>query len=179
MSSRRFSRPEWTENEIGALCKMVAGEKLTTGTMARLLSAQFHRPISRNAVCGKLKRLGLEAKAGKRLATEKPKPRPKRAPGARSVPARRPSFAPQFASAPLPRPRAPDPDPVLGPDGKPHRLETLPSKGCKWILGGLMADMKHAEYCGIERVGGGPYCEAHTARAWRRQINTEEQEEAA
>lgn len=166
--------------------KMADGGKLTTGAMARLLSDQFHRPISRNAVCGKLKRLGLEAKAGKRLAAEKPKPapktkqepkpKPKLAAVGRNVLVRLHSAPPLPPRAEPVRRRAPDPDPVLRPDGKRHTLETLPRTGCRWIIAG---EGVAAEFCARQHTEHSPYCEAHTARAWRRQINTEEQEEAA
>lgn len=165
----------WTEEEAAFLRQCVEA-KLPATKIANALQEKFGRKITKNAVISRGHRMGLDMNGPKmNLAQKQQKTRVIRSARAGQVLVRRPSFAPQFASAPLPRPRAPDPDPVLGPDGKPHRLETLPAKGCKWILND---DMKQAEYCGNDRAGVGPYCGAHTARAWRRPAPNE-QEEAA
>jgi len=116
--------------------------------------------MTRNAVIGKVHRLGLSGRATiVRLKNKRP-PRPSR-PRLAPLPAnaapvvfpKRPSIT-KFAALPLPVPNKDD-------DGR-VAFADLEESQCQWIVGDTRPV---AMCCGLPRVTGKPYCANHTTRA--------------
>lgn len=142
--------PGWTDTRV---------ETLTTLWRSGLSASQIARAlgsVTRNAVIGKLHRLGLAGRATPRS------PRPIRA---ARVPVR-PARARQRSQRPLPRrgdaAKAPLQDVVDGVGA--FDLSTLAPHACRWPIGDPRAS--GFGFCG-EPANAGPYCEAHRGRAYR------------
>jgi GcrA cell cycle regulator len=142
--------PGWTDTRV---------ETLTTLWRSGLSASQIARAlggVTRNAVIGKLHRLGLAGRAAPQSS------RPIRAARAavRPARARRPSQRPlasrvDAANAPLQE--------VVDSVGA-FDLATLAAHACRWPIGDPRAT--GFGFCG-EPVNAGPYCEAHRRRAFR------------
>lgn len=146
----------WTEDRVEILSKLWL-EGLSASQIAKQLGG-----VTRNAVIGKVHRLGLSGRA-------KPS-RPARAP------ARRPAAAkpkPRRASVPAVR-RAPRPLPVPPPppleakpmdNGEFATILTITDNMCKWPIG----DPGSAEFrfCGRGAGKGETYCSAHSRLAYQ------------
>jgi GcrA cell cycle regulator len=127
--------------------------------------------VTRNAVIGKVHRLGLSGRATPsrpvkrppRLARPKPGYATERAITASPVDQPQTTQAP--VPAPQPRPASLSPlSPVLTPDGAPATILTLRDSMCKWPIGDP-ADPKFA-FCG-RKADCGPYCTEHAAVAFQ------------
>jgi GcrA cell cycle regulator len=144
------SHPGWTEPRV---------ERLTTLWRSGLSAAQIARTlggVTRNAVIGKLHRLGLAGRA----TPQSPRPiRAARAPV-------RPTRARQRSQRPLPirvhEANAPLQE-VVDSVGALD-LATLSAHACRWPIGDPRAT--GFGFCG-DRANAGPYCEAHRRRAYR------------
>ena len=148
---------DWNDERTAALKQMWL-EGMSASQVARQLGG-----VSRNAVIGKVHRLGLNSR-------EVPS-RPRSLGGRPAGPARARTTVVQArrvtpTSTPRPAPvRAPirvfDPD--VGPTAS---LLTLSPEGCRWPIG----DPAEADFgfCGRERGGSGSYCEGHGQAALRR-----------
>ncbi|MGY6628048.1 MAG: GcrA family cell cycle regulator [Oceanicaulis sp.] len=158
----------WTEERVETLKKLWA-DGLSASQIAKQLGG-----VTRNAVIGKVHRLGLSGRAAPS--------RPVRRPVARPAAARAPR--PAAAAAPAPRVRA---DAAAEPVPAPAPVQTLPApvdakrmangeyatvltlrEGmCKWPIG----DPSDAEFrfCGRSTRPGGAYCEAHAQMAYQPQ----------
>ena len=69
----------WTDELIARLCDLHVGDKLSFKEMAKRLSEEFKVPLTKNALIGKARRLGLEKRAhytppGRRKAAPEPAP---------------------------------------------------------------------------------------------------------
>jgi len=178
----------WTDERVEKL-KELWGEGMSASQIAKLLGA-----VTRNAVIGKVHRLGLSnrgAAPGGQPVAEEPKPVEKPAPKA-PVRAPRPEAAvapsvpepdkpsASVRSAPVIRdptlPRAPGlPTPeeaaaraTLAEIEKMARkldLLSLTERTCKWPIGDPTEDDFH--FCGLPSVTGKPYCEHHVAVAFQ------------
>ena len=159
----------WTDERVELLKKLWA-----EGLSARQIADQLGG-VTRNAVIGKVHRLGLSGRA----TTSRPKtmrPRKKRID----------SGAKTMAGAQAPRAavsaRAASPHQSPGLENFPTAMitpidelvipladrvtmETLTEKHCKWPIGDPSEDDFH--YCGHGRHGDGVYCEFHTAKAYQ------------
>jgi GcrA cell cycle regulator len=164
----------WTEAAVMRLRELFAlpDEYLTAEQLARALSAEFGAVVSRNAVIGKLHRLGMGRPDGPR----RPPVRKKRL----GVPDK-PSAAKTHQRARQRRSARTGVD--LGPRERelqirgqlmcdPARasavgLAGLTARRCRWPLGGAF-DAPPAElYCGAAvQDDGYPYCRAHCRRAY-------------
>ncbi|HVK41200.1 MAG TPA: GcrA family cell cycle regulator [Phenylobacterium sp.] len=153
----------WSEARVARLKALLA-----QGLSARQI-AQALRAVSRNAVIGKIHRLGLTG--GGPPSAPGRRARPSARPGGRrkapSPPPPPPSGgAPATAAAAaLARPRAAPVDAV----GLAADLAALPRRACRWPIG----DPRDAAFSWCGRpvaptpTGRASYCEGHRARAYR------------
>lgn len=108
--------------------------------------------LTRNAVIGKLSRLGL-----RRDHVAKNKPRPRRAVKAKVEPVIRLDKPPKLHAEPLPV------DPI---HEKPTRTVATIERGeCRWPIG--HPGEPGFGFCGCPAISGLPYCDTHRARAYR------------
>lgn len=132
----------WTDERVEMLKKLWA-DGLSASQIARTMGG-----VTRNAVIGKVHRLGL---SGRATATRSERPRrvtvPK--PIAKPVPAR-----PIFVEEPL---RLENGDFVT--------MMTISDRMCKWPIGDPARD--EFRFCGRKSSDGHPYCEAHARLAYQ------------
>ena len=179
----------WTDERVELLKKMW-GEGQSASQIAKELGG-----VTRNAVIGKVHRLGLSNRnagpaPGKAEAKEKPAPKAeaKPKPGPKTEPAR-----PAGAAAPAPeaKPAAPARKQII-PAGQPLppqpsaneispealakvneiekkakklSLMELTERTCKWPVGDPATD--DFWFCGLPVQQGKPYCEAHVGVAFQ------------
>lgn len=136
----------WTDDRVELLKKLWA-----EGLSASQIAKQLGGGLSRNAVIGKVHRMGLAGRASAsipRAPREPRQPRPVREPLPRKV------FLP------------PPPPPTPIPLGEPGRATvlTLEAHMCKWPIG----DPAHPGFtmCG-RRTEDGSYCPAHAELAYQ------------
>ena len=144
----------WTDDRVDRLKTL-----WTEGLSASQIAKQLGGGVTRNAIIGKVHRLGLSGRAEpsqpRRATPSAPRPRrprPPRAIPARPAPDRRPSSIP-------PRPAATSaPDPALALPGT-ATAATLGARMCKWPIG----DPASASFCfcGRSAPDHGPYCDDH------------------
>lgn len=138
----------WTDDAVETLIRLWRTGDLSAAMIARRLG------VTRNAVLGKIHRLGLSKPRGPRLPAIAPPPRPAKArpiaPATRAPP-----------SAPVRTP--PKLTAEVGP-GLVTRLEDLPSQACHWPIGDPQA--ADFAFCG-RPVETKPYCPAHARVAYR------------
>lgn len=135
----------WNEERVDLLKKLWS-EGLSCSVMAKQLGG-----VTRNAVIGKVHRLGLSG----RVTTQRMEYR-KRA-RAKKIRTDGRVFAPTFAREPLP----PEPS-------RPKKLFTLDSltdSQCRFPYG----DPKTVEFgfCGCEKMPGSSYCPGHHGKVWQ------------
>jgi len=152
----------WTEDRVGALTKL-----WLEGQSASQIAKQLGGGVTRNAVIGKVHRLGLSgraapsqpARASFRTTRPRPAPQPAQAPSApRRIEAVQPRPAAAVApSVPAPMPELPGTATVM----------TLGAHMCKWPIG----DPSSAEFsfCG-RRASEGVYCVEHARVAYQPQV---------
>jgi len=143
----------WTEDRVEILSKLWA-EGLSASQIAKQLGG-----VTRNAVIGKVHRLGLSGRA-------KPSRPVKRAPRATSTRAR----TTKPATPRLPRRVAPIPAPVpleakQLPDGKYATILTITEHMCKWPIGD--PSTSDFRFCGRGTDKAEPYCKAHAQLAYQ------------
>ncbi len=141
----------WTEERVALLRKLWA-EGLSASQIAKQLGG-----VTRNAVIGKVHRLGLAGRA----TPSRPAKRPVRASRPRvmgpSVPRLRPA-------ASMPTVVIPDLEPLKLDDGKAASVLTLSDSMCKYPIGDP-AEANFA-FCGRGAVSG-PYCQDHARLAYQ------------
>lgn len=133
----------WSDDRIEHL-KSLWQEGLSASEVARTLGH-----VTRNAVLGKLHRLGL-------LSGSAPN-RPSRARA--SIPRSRPARPAKVALVTL----VPEPDAFTFQDGSFVTVVTVNDRMCRWPIGDPKAGDFH--FCGHAPKVGSCYCEAHTQRA--------------
>jgi len=145
------SQMGWTDERVELLKKLWL-DGLSASQIAKQLGG-----VTRNAVIGKVHRLGLSGRA---------------APSQPARPVFKAPRAPRPVSAPAPRrieaqSTAPVPQPVYYPEepGSATVL-TLGAHMCKWPIGDPATD--GFTFCG-RRVGDGPYCVEHARVAYQPQ----------
>jgi len=149
----------WTDERVEELKKLWS-EGLSASQIAKQLGG-----VTRNAVIGKVHRLGLSGRATPSRPTRRTvKPSRPRTTATTSAPAARPAARP----APSASPAAPAPAPVepaVLPSGEFATVLTLRDSMCKWPIG----DPAQAEFrfCGRKTAGGNAYCEAHSSMAYQ------------
>ncbi len=149
----------WTDERVETL-KALWQEGLSASQIAAELGG-----VTRNAVIGKVHRLGLSGR-GQPTAPAK---RPRRAP---ETPAARPTRQPvtvgnlalqtdlEALAVPAPQQR----QNIVVPIAKRLTIEALTERTCKWPIG----DPGHHDFhfCGHEPHGGLPYCDYHARVAY-------------
>ena len=156
---------DWNDETIAALRQMWLEGK-SASQVARILGGG----VSRNAVIGKVHRLGLSG----REAPSRPRSVGGRPPGRSAVrtltsatasAATRPvPTAPRIAKAPTIA--APSPAPVICADKASATILTLGEHACRWPIGD--PDQGDFGFCGARRLGRGPYCEGHSSVSMRK-----------
>lgn len=131
----------WTDERVELLKKLWT-EGLSASQIARELG-----DVTRNAVIGKVHRLGLSGR-GSKSRVDRPRPRP------------------------LPRPQ-PKPimpalervEPATLSNGEFATVMTLKTSMCRWPIGDPGSADFH--FCGQKCVGSSPYCETHMRQAYQ------------
>ena len=157
----------WTDDRVGALKKL-----WLEGQSASQIAKQLGGGVTRNAVIGKVHRLGLPGRAAPsqpaRTATSFRTTRPRPA-----APAATPAQAPQ-ASAPRrleavsskPVPPTPPAAPIPDLPGT-ATVMTLGAHMCKWPIGDPSS--REFSFCG-RRASEGVYCVEHARVAYQPQV---------
>jgi len=150
----------WTDERVDLL-KRLWSEGLSASQIAGRLGS-----VTRNAVIGKVHRLGLSGRATtSRMKTHRPR--------TRMANAKRP-VKPRFAQAGNPAVRAlymdseayvPPAEEIEIPLAERKTIQTLTECSCRWPIG----DPQTAEFhfCGRPKVPLLPYCEVHARRAFQ------------
>ncbi len=135
----------WTDERVEQL-KQLWAEGLSASQIARQLGG-----VTRNAVIGKVHRLGLAGRAT-----------PARAERPRMTVTRR-------AARPRPAPVVQVPiierDPVVDDQGRKTTVLTISDRMCKWPIGDPSTQEFH--FCGHPPKAGSPYCDAHSVKAFQ------------
>lgn len=144
----------WTDERVDSL------KKLWLEGQSASQIAKFLGGVTRNAVIGKVHRLGLSGRA----APSQPAravfraPRPVRPAASGAAPARRPA-------EPRVLPVAPSPIPELAESPGEATVLTLGLHMCKWPIGDPASDT--FTFCGRRAADEGPYCPHHAALAYQ------------
>jgi GcrA cell cycle regulator len=132
----------WTEERVEQL-KSLWTEGLSASQIARALGG-----VTRNAVIGKVHRLGLAGRAG-----------PARSERVRTTVVRR------AAHIVAPPPVIVEEDPIVLEDGHFATVLTINDRMCRWPIGDPSENEFH--FCGHKPKSGSPYCEAHARKAYQ------------
>ena len=149
----------WTEDRVGALKKL-----WLEGQSASQIAKQLGGGVTRNAVIGKVHRLGLSGRAAPsqpaRTTFRAARPRP-------AAPAQ-PS-APRRIETAQPRPNVPVPPTPERPPEMPGTatVMTLGAHMCKWPIGDPSS--REFSFCG-RRASEGVYCVEHARVAYQPQV---------
>ncbi|MEM7471248.1 MAG: GcrA family cell cycle regulator [Pseudomonadota bacterium] len=176
----------WTDDRVEILKKMW-GEGKSASQIAKELGG-----VTRNAVIGKVHRLGLSNRSGgggSTKAAAKEKPAPKAKPAAEKPKAAEPAKPAPAATTPakvIPRPKLvvtagqPLPPQPSANEISPEALASvrevekkakkltvmqLTERTCKWPVGDPATD--DFWFCGLPVQAGKPYCEAHVGVAFQ------------
>lgn len=146
----------WTEGNMSRLTEL-----WIEGLSGNQIAVAMNIGISRNAVIGKVHRMGLPLR---RLKMPKTQARGRRWGGRREASLARESLArirsaPALKSAPMPHSEAWKPIPGTSPIS----LLELTDQTCRWPLG----DDRPFKFCGCLPAYGSPYCATHKANATR------------
>lgn len=132
----------WTEDRVDLLKKL-----WTDGLSASQIARQLG-DVTRNAVIGKVHRLGLSGR-GSPARSERP----------RAVTVPKPQAKPVFIKP------VPAQNPVVLENGEFATVATLKDNMCKWPIGDPAAP--GFRFCGHPTTPGTPYCEAHARLAYQ------------
>ncbi|PLW75863.1 GcrA family cell cycle regulator [Cohaesibacter celericrescens] len=158
----------WTDERV-ELLKKLWGDGLSASQVAAELGG-----VTRNAVIGKVHRLGLSGRA--KTTTTAPRARRTRAQTTRP-PRTNAGAAPTVGANALkvdskpqaaPQPRAekkPETDPVVIPISKRASILTLTETTCKWPIGDPGDGDFH--FCGHKSEASAPYCKYHSEIAYQ------------
>jgi GcrA cell cycle regulator len=135
----------WTDERVEQL-KSLWTEGLSASQIARALGG-----VTRNAVIGKVHRLGL---AGRATPTRSDRPR-------------LPSAPKMTTRTYLPPPPVVEEEPVTFDDGGHVTVLTINDRMCRWPVGDPSENDFH--FCGHSPKSGSPYCEAHARKAYQPQ----------
>jgi GcrA cell cycle regulator len=149
----------WTDERVETL-KKLWGEGLSASQIAGRLGS-----VTRNAVIGKVHRLGLSGRATtSRMKSHRPRPRmaSKRMAKARFAASGNPAFRALYQETEA---YVPPVEEMIIPLAERKTIQTLVECSCRWPIGDpQMADF---HFCGKNKVPGLPYCEFHARRAFQ------------
>ncbi|MFO7478845.1 MAG: GcrA family cell cycle regulator [Methyloceanibacter sp.] len=152
----------WTDERVELLKKLWA-EGLSASQIAARLGG-----VTRNAVIGKVHRLGLSGRAtSSRSSSPRPRrphvPRAPRSPslmfGTRGANALKPQFETDLDLAPAPLQE------LVIPLHERATIMTLKEPMCRWPIGDPSEPEFH--FCGRKKCGTLPYCEHHARMAYQ------------
>lgn len=156
----------WNDERVEQLKKLWS-EGLSASQIASRLGG-----VTRNAVIGKVHRLGLSGRATtSRMKSHRPRPRPANGPmpgNKRMMP--KGNRFPAPPNSPLQQiyqaePFQPSAEELDIPMAERKSIQTLLECHCRWPIGDpQMADF---HFCGKQKVAGLPYCEFHARRAFQ------------
>lgn len=170
----------WTDERVELLKKMW-GEGQSASQIAKELGG-----VTRNAVIGKVHRLGLSNRAGSTTPAKPSKEAPKAAakPAEPVAEAKPEAPAPQSAPTPMRKQIIPAGQPLppqpsaneISPEAlatvrevektaRKISLMELTERTCKWPIGDPATD--EFWFCGLPAQAGKPYCEAHVGVAFQ------------
>jgi len=135
----------WTDDRIEQL-KSLWTEGLSASHIAKVMGG-----ISRNAVIGKVHRLGLAGRVG--------------APRGERI--RLPSAPRAAMRAHVQQPSVVEEEPIVLDDGSFATVLTINDRMCRWPIGDPSEHEFH--FCGRKPKPGSPYCEAHARKAYQPQ----------
>lgn len=141
----------WTDERVETLKKLWL-DGLSASQIAKQLGG-----VTRNAVIGKVHRLGLSGRAAPSHPS-RPSFKAPRPPRPMSISPRPRSLEPRIHHAPAPRPA-----PYVDLPGTATVL-TLGAHMCKWPIGDPSSD--DFSFCGRRAVDEGPYCVDHARVAY-------------
>ena len=155
----------WNDERV-ELLKKLWSEGLSASQIAGRIGG-----VTRNAVIGKVHRLGLSGRATtSRMKTHRPRQRMANA-KQRPAAAAKPRFAQVGNPAlralyqPEAEPYTPMAEEIVIPLAERKSIQTLVECSCRWPIGDpQMADF---HFCGKNKVPGLPYCEFHARRAFQ------------
>lgn len=144
---------DWTNPAVVDELRRLHSEKFTCADIARVMNKKFRTSFSRNAILGKLFRLGLS----NNLARPTRPPAPKRKRPAKQAPkfVFGPGYKPDIKPEPMPLP-------VVRPDDVARKsLVDLEPQDCRWPVG----DPRSPDFgfCALPKVPGHSYCAGHCA----------------
>jgi len=154
----------WTDERVKVLTKLWA-EGLSASQIAGRLGG-----VTRNAVIGKVHRLGLSGRAtSSRSSVPRPRrnhtPRQSRAPsltfGTRGNAALKPTYEAEFEATPAPA----QVEELVIPLHERATILTLNESMCRWPIGDPSEGSFH--FCGRKKNGSSPYCEHHACMAYQ------------
>jgi GcrA cell cycle regulator len=151
----------WNDERV-ELLKKLWSEGLSASQIASRLGS-----VTRNAVIGKVHRLGLSGRATtSRMKTHRQRPR--------ANPVKK-LAKPRFASVGNPavrtlfqgdaEPYVPPAEELVIPPAERKCIQTLLENHCRWPIGDPQEEEFH--FCGKTKVTGLPYCEFHARRAFQ------------
>lgn len=157
----------WNDERV-ELLKKLWSDGLSASQIAGRLGG-----VTRNAVIGKVHRLGLSGRATtSRMKSHRPRTRPQ--PNAIAQPNKR-LAKPRFAATGNPalrslylgdsEPYTPPAEELEIPLKERKYIQTLTESCCRWPIGDPQQPDFH--FCGRKKVPGLPYCEAHARRAFQ------------
>lgn len=144
-----MSQLGWSDDRVTAL-KSLWLDGLSASQIATQLGG-----VTRNAVIGKIHRLGFSGRSAASTPARLPRPPALRSPRRETPPRAKAILRP----APLPSRTPPAPE---GP-GEVASMTALGPHACKWPIG----DPKAASFTFCGRLANGPYCPAHKAQAFQ------------
>ncbi|MFA5952063.1 MAG: GcrA family cell cycle regulator [Hyphomicrobium sp.] len=158
----------WNDERV-ELLKKLWSEGLSASQIAGRLGG-----VTRNAVIGKVHRLGLSGRATtSRMKSHRPRPRAAAAAAAANQ--RRPQQKTRFTPSGNPALRAlyqPEAEPFIPsveelviPLKERRTIQSLTECSCRWPIGD--PQMTDFHFCGKDKVHGLPYCEFHARRAFQ------------
>jgi GcrA cell cycle regulator len=147
----------WTDERV-ELLKKLWGEGLSASQIAGRLGS-----VTRNAVIGKVHRLGLSGRATtSRMKSHRPRMAAKRMAKNRFAPLGNPAFRALYTEADAYQPPVEE---LVIPQNERKYIQTLTECSCRWPIGDPQAADFH--FCGKKKVPGLPYCEFHSRRAFQ------------
>lgn len=155
----------WRIKGVEADCvHMWENKGKSASEIARSLNRKYRLDMSRNAVIGRIHRLGL-TRSPEAIAAAEQHGRAARAKLIAAKPPRpvKPVTVKAYGSPQMKPLQRPIPPPVHVAQARNLSIVELSARHCRWIEGEAHAG---SIYCGADADEGCPYCPAHRARAW-------------
>jgi GcrA cell cycle regulator len=153
----------WNDERVDVLKKLWA-DGLSASQIAGRLGG-----VTRNAVIGKVHRLGLSGRATTSRMKSHHRPRVRAQAGRRLMKPRTPSAVGNSVFRSLyfsdNEPFVPPAEELVIPLNERKYIQTLTESCCRWPIGDPQQPDFH--FCGKKKIPGLPYCEVHARRAFQ------------